>query len=165
MYIRDAEASDLTAIVDIYNQSIPDRLATADTEPIAVASRLDWYRNRPLNRPLWVAIKNEQVAGWLSFQNFYGRPAYLHTAEISIYVANQFQRQGIGSKLLARAIARSPQLQLTTLLGFIFAHNQPSLNLFIRYAFSQWGYLPDLAVLDGVERSLVILGRKISETV
>ncbi len=165
MYIRDAEASDLTAIVDIYNQSIPDRLATADTEPIAVASRLDWYRNRSLNRPLWVAIKNEQVAGWLSFQNFYGRPAYLHTAEISIYVANRFQRQGIGSELLATAIARSPQLQLTTLLGFIFAHNQPSIKLFTHYGFSQWGYLPDIAVLDGVERSLVILGRKISETV
>jgi phosphinothricin acetyltransferase len=161
MYIRDAEETDLTAIVDIYNQSIPHRLATADTEAISVASRWDWYHHRQPNRPLWVATEQEQVLGWLSFQNFYGRPAYVHTAEISIYVATKYHHQGIGTKLLQQAIARCPQLQLTTLLGFIFAHNQPSLQLFSSYGFSQWGYLPDIAVLDGVERSLIVLGRKI----
>ena len=161
MYIRDAVETDLGIIVDIYNQSIPDRLATADTQPITVADRLDWYRDRPVNRPLWVAVKQEQILGWLSFQNFYGRPAYLHTAEVSIYVATTHHHRGIGSELLAKAIARSPQLQLTTLLGFIFAHNQPSLSLFSRHDFTQWGYLPDIAELDGVNRSLIILGRKI----
>ena len=158
MYIRDAEVADLTAIVNIYNQSIPDRLATADTEPVTVASKLDWYHNRQQNRPLWVATEQQQILGWLSFQNFYGRPAYLHTAEISIYVDPEHQRQGVGSKLLERAIAWCPQLQLTTLLGFIFAHNQPSINLFTRYGFTQWGYLPDVAVLDNCDRSLAIFG-------
>ena len=161
MKIRNAVAADLKAIVEIYNQSIPDRLATADTEPVTVADKLDWYRDRPINRPLWVAIEKEKVLGWLSFQNFYGRPAYLHTAEVSIYVAPAFQRQGIGSKLLAKAIARSRQLQLSTLLAFIFAHNQPSLNLVTKYGFERWGYLPDIAELDRINRSLIILGRKI----
>ncbi len=168
MYIRDAALADLSAIVEIYNQSIPSRMATADTEPVTVADRLDWYHNRH-NRPLWVAVesvplgyaKRNRVLGWLSFQNFYGRPAYLHTAEISIYVATTNHHQGIGSRLLERAIAFSPQLQLTTLLAFIFAHNQPSLNLFSRYGFQQWGYLPDIAKLDGGDRSLIILGRKV----
>ena len=161
MYIRDAEVTDLSAIVDIYNQSIPSRLATADTKPIAVESRIDWCCDRPSHRPLWVATEAERILGWLSFQNFYGRPAYLHTAEISIYVATDYHRQGIGSKLLARAIAFCPQLELTTLLGFIFAHNQPSINLFTRHGFAQWGYLPDVAVLDECDRSLAILGKKI----
>ncbi|MBE9043973.1 N-acetyltransferase [Pleurocapsales cyanobacterium LEGE 10410] len=161
MYIRDAVEADLATIIDIYNQSIPNHRATADLEPVTVADRWNWYRDRSVNRPLWVIAKQEQILGWLSFQNFYGRPAYQHTAEISIYVATAYQHQGIGSKLLARAIACSPQLQLTTLLGFIFAHNQPSLNLFSRHGFTQWGYLPDVAKLCGVDRSLVILGRKI----
>ena len=160
MKIRNAVSVDLTAIVEIYNQSIPHRLATADTEPITVADRLSWFRDRPRNRPLWVATENERVIGWLSFQTFYGRPAYLHTAEISIYVAPDSQRQGIGSQLLARAIAHSPQLELTTLLAFVFAHNQPSLDLVAKHGFQQWGYLPDIAELDGVARSLIILGRR-----
>lgn len=160
MYIRDAVLADLTAIVEIYNQSIPSRMATADTEPITVCDRQDWYHNRH-NRPLWVAAEGDLVLGWLSFQNFYGRPAYLHTAEVSIYVATAYHDRGIGSKLLERAIALSPQLQLTTLLAFIFAHNQPSLNLFSRYGFQQWGCLPDIAQLDKSNRSLIILGRKV----
>ena len=160
MYIRDAVLTDLTAIVEIYNQSIPSRMATADTEPVTVADRLNWYHNRH-NRPLWVAAEGDRILGWLSFQNFYGRPAYSHTAEISIYVATAYHDRGIGSKLLERAVALSPQLQLTTLLAFVFAHNQPSLNLFSRYGFQQWGYLPDIAQLDKSDRSLIILGRKV----
>ncbi|WP_019509099.1 GNAT family N-acetyltransferase [Pleurocapsa sp. PCC 7319] len=162
MYIRNAVTQDLPAIVNIYNQSIPSRQATADTEPVTVASRLDWYRNRCSNRPLWVAIEENEILGWLSFQNFYGRPAYQHTAEISIYVQSPYHRRGIGSRLLEQAIAQSPQLQLNTLLAFVFGHNQPSLNLFSRYGFSQWGYLPDIAELDNNTRSLVILGLKLT---
>lgn len=168
MNIRPAIEADLPAIIDIYNQSIPDRLATADNEPVTLADKLDWYHNRSPNRPLWVSLEqnNDQtkILGWLSFQNFYGRPAYQHTAEVSIYVATTAHRQGIGSRLLEKAIAESPQLQLTTLLGFIFAHNQPSLNLFSKYGFEQWGHLPNIAQLDDIERSLIILGRKIDDS-
>ncbi|MEM8828909.1 MAG: N-acetyltransferase family protein [Cyanobacteria bacterium P01_G01_bin.19] len=158
MHIRPAEAADLTDIVKIYNQSIPSRQATADTKPITVESRLDWFYGRNANRPLWVANNETDILGWLSFQNFYGRPAYQHTAEISVYVADKYQRQGVGSRLLTRAIAFCPRLELTTLLGFVFAHNQPSVNLFIRHGFQAWGHLPDVAVLDDINRSLLILG-------
>ena len=161
MNIRDAKIEDLAAIVDIYNQSIPDRLATADTEPVTLESKLSWYRDRSCNRPLWVATSEDRVLGWLSFQNFYGRPAYLHTAEISIYVGIEHRRQGVAHKLLARAIAFCPKLELTTLLAFVFAHNQPSIDLFTRYGFERWGYLPDVAVLDEYNRSLAILGKKV----
>ena len=161
MDIRHAKEADLSAIVNIYNQSIPSRRATADTQPVTVESKLDWYRDRSKNRPLLVATDREEILGWLSFQNFYGRPAYWHTAEISVYVAPICQRQGIGSQLVAKAIAHSPQLQLSTLLAFIFAHNQPSLNLVTKYGFERWGYLPDIAELDCIKRSLVVLGRKI----
>lgn len=161
MEIRNAVSTDLTAIVDIYNQSIPARTATADTEPVTIADRFDWYQNHSDHRPLWIAEKQSRILGWLSFQDFYGRPAYQPTAEISIYVATEYQRQGVGNILLAKAIAQSPQLQLSTLLAFIFAHNQPSLKLFSNHGFQQWGYLPDIAQLDDIERSLMILGRRI----
>ncbi len=47
------------------------------------------------------------------------------------------------------------------MLGFIFGHNEPSLRLFQRFEFETWGTLPRVAVLDGVERDLVILGRRL----
>ena len=42
--VRDATEADVPAIVDIYNQSIPGAWSTADTKPVTVAERLDWFR-------------------------------------------------------------------------------------------------------------------------
>jgi phosphinothricin acetyltransferase len=163
MLIRDAVETDLPTIVNIYNASIPSRMATADLEPVTVESRLAWFaQHHPHQRPIWVIERDNKVIGWLSFQSFYGRPAYQATAELSIYVAPSDRGQGIGKKLLSQAIAQSPSLEINTLLGFIFAHNQPSLRLFTQYQFSQWGYLPRVAQLDGKERDLVIVGRRIN---
>lgn len=163
MYIRDAQMRDLKAIVEIYNSTISDRLATADTQPITVESRIPWLQNRDFNyRPVWVMETSQDIAAWLSFNDFYGRPAYHHTAEISIYVAQNYRRQGIGSLLLKSAIALSPQLEIETLLGFIFAHNQPSINLFKNFGFQSWGLLPQIALLDNQEKDLAIFGLKIS---
>ena len=161
--IRPATEADLPTIVEIYNTTIPDRLATADLNPVSVESRRSWFSDRNWStRPLWVFEKDNTVAGWLSFQSFYGRPAYRHTAEVSVYVASAYRRQGIGNQLLQQAILQSPDLKINTLLGFIFAHNQPSLQLFKQNQFSQWGYLPQIAELDGIERDLVIVGLRLS---
>ncbi len=160
--IRDALFTDLPAIVDIYNASIPTRMATADLETVTVDSRVDWfYSHIPDRRPLWVLEVDDTIRGWLSFRPFYGRAAYQHTAEIGIYISPKYQHRGLGSRLLDRAIALSPNFDLETLLAFIFAHNRSSLALFSKHGFLSWGYLPEVAELDGNKRDLVILGRKI----
>jgi L-amino acid N-acyltransferase YncA len=163
--IRDAIESDLAEIVNIYNTSIPSRIATGDLQPISVESRLQWfYDHSPGHRPIWVMEINKEIAGWLGFQSFYyGRPAYNKTAEISLYISPNYQRRGIGKKLLQQAIDKSPSLDLNILLGFIFAHNKPSIELFTKHQFEKWGYLPKVAQLDDVERDLLILGRTIHQ--
>jgi len=160
--VRDARDTDLPRLVAIYNEAIPGRRATADTEPVSVESRLPWFREHtPARRPLWVAEREGAIVGWLSFQDFYGRPAYGATAELSVYVSGAAQRGGVGRHLLARALERAPVLGLTTLVGFIFAHNTPSVMLFERHGFARWGHLPRVARLDGIERDLLILGRRL----
>lgn len=169
MRIRDAVETDLPAIVAIYNAAIPSRIATADLEPVSLESRQAWFKaHSPNSRPIWVmeadpalAQPAAGIAGWLSFQSFYGRPAYKATAEVSIYIAPAFQRQGVGRQLLSMAIHHSPDLGLKTLLGFIFAHNQPSLRLFDSLGFQRWGCLPLVAELDNIERDLIVMGYRI----
>jgi len=143
MVIRDARDVDLPAIVAIYNAAIPGRLATADTEPVSVDSRRQWFREHtPESRPLWVMETDGAITGWLSLTSFYGRPAYHATAEVSIYVSPAHHRTGIARTLLDAAIRRGPALGLQTLVGYIFAHNEPSLRLFERFGFQRWGHLP-----------------------
>jgi phosphinothricin acetyltransferase len=159
--LRDATEDDLPVIVDIYNASIPGRLATADTHPVSVESRRAWFTDRDRARhPLWVAEQGGQVVGWLSFGKFHTRPAYAATAEVSIYVATTAQRLGVATSLMTAALARAPALGLTTFVGLVFAHNLRSISLCEKFGFQRWGHLPRVAVLDGVERDLLILGRR-----
>jgi len=160
--IRDARESDLKAIVEIYNAAIPGRLATADTEPISVESRRAWLREHdPERHPLWVAERDGRIVGWLSVGAFYGRPAYAATAELSVYVDPAAQRTSAATELMQHAVARASALRLNTFLGFIFAHNARSVALFRKFGFEQWAHLPRVAVLDGIERDLLILGRRV----
>jgi L-amino acid N-acyltransferase YncA len=173
IHIRKAIAADLARIVDIYNDAIPGRMATADLEPIAIDSRLSWFHDRDWRKyPIWVAESmvnsndltntsvgsGKSIMGWLSLQMFYGRCAYQGTAEVSIYVANRDQGKGVGKKLLNYAIANGTEIGINSLIGMIFAHNHPSLRLFQQSGFEKWGHLPQVARLDGVKRDLVILG-------
>jgi L-amino acid N-acyltransferase YncA len=160
---RDATLDDLPGIVAIYNSTVPSRLVTADLEPVTLESRRAWFdAHGPKARPLWVVEENGAVVAWLSFSDFYGRPAYLRTAEVSIYLDESVRGKGLGKQLLEAALARAPALGINTLLGFVFGHNEPSLRLFHSFEFEDWGTLPRVAVLDGVERDLVILGRRLS---
>jgi phosphinothricin acetyltransferase len=162
MQIRDATLEDLPAVVAIYNTTVPSRMVTADTEPVSVASRVKWFEEHsPDRRPLWVVVEGAGIAGWLSYSSFYGRPAYKATCEISIYLAPESRGCGLGSLLLGRAIGHAPRIGVTTLLGFIFGHNGPSLRLFEKHGFERWGCLPRVALLDGIERDLIIVGRRV----
>jgi L-amino acid N-acyltransferase YncA len=112
MTVRDAALRDLPTIVAIYNAAIPGRMATADLEAVSVESRRAWFaEHSPNSRPLWV-IQDKDDGGdikcWISFQSFYGRPAYHATAELSVYVAPDAQRRGYARQLVAEAIRRAP---------------------------------------------------------
>ncbi len=160
MIIRDAVEADLPAIVEIYNATIPTRIVTAEIEPTTVEARLPWFREHSSEHyPFWVAESEGRVIGWLDFKRFLPRRAYRGTAQISVYVDEEFRRRGVGQRLLEQAIARAPSLGITALVGFIFGHNEPSLKLFQRLGFERWGFFPGVAQLDGVERDLVVMGQ------
>ena len=162
MTFRNALQTDLPVIVDIYNSTVASRMVTADTEPVVVESRQQWFDDHsPDKHPLWMVEDGGQIIGWVSFQAFYGRPAYDGTAEVSIYIDPVERGKGYGKKILQYCIDNAGTLDINILLGFIFAHNTPSLQLFTALGFEEWGHLKNIAVLDGIERSLKILGKRV----
>ena len=165
MTFRDATLDDLPKIVEIYNSTVASRLVTADLEPVSVESKLDWFHQHNSEfRPLWMVLDSEKnTVGWVSFQDFYGRPAYQKTAEISIYSDEKYRDKGFGKQILELSIKKCPSLEIENLLAFIFAHNLPSLSLFEKFGFELWANLKNIAELDGEKRSLIILGKNIKE--
>lgn len=161
MIIRDATITDLPAIVAIYNSTIAGRMVTADTEPVSTESKEKWFYEHGPHRPLWIVEEAGEAIAWISFQSFYGRPAYRHTAEISIYISEKQRGKGLGTQLLEYALAKCVSLEIKTLLGFIFGHNTPSIRLFQKFGFETMGQFPRVAEMDGKAYDLIILGKRI----
>ena len=160
--IRDAVESDLPAIIRIYNAAIATRMATAQLESVTLEERRDWLKQHsPDRHPFWVAEMDRQIAGWLTLKAFLPRCAYRGTAEVSVYIAERFRRRGVARALLSQAIESAPSLQISAIVGLIFAHNHSSLRLFEQLGFERWGFLPRIARLDEHERDLTIVGRHV----
>jgi phosphinothricin acetyltransferase len=151
--IRIAQISDLATIVDIYNQSIPSKQSTGDTQLLHVEDRITWFaEHRSEKHPIFVAEVDERVAGWCSLSAYRpGRAAFRYTAEISYYIALSYHRRGIGTALLEHALAACPALRIRHLFAIVLENNEASINLLEKMGFEQWGYLPRVADFDDKE--------------
>ncbi|MGE4157822.1 MAG: N-acetyltransferase family protein [Planctomycetota bacterium] len=162
--MRLALESDLPRIVEIYNASIADRMATADLSEATVESRRSWFREHGEKRPLWVCDVEGEVAAWISLSNFHPRCAYEITAEVGVYVDPKFRRRGLAQDLLKQAVLEAPTLGIENLVALIFGHNEPSLRLFKNHGFERWGHLPAVANMAGIRRDLEIYGRRLKSS-
>lgn len=164
MLIRCANEDDLPQIVEIYNQGVDQGGATADLEHVSVESRRQWFRDHdPACLPIWVAEVDGAIAGWCSLSAYRpGRLALRHTAEISYYVHLAHRRQGIARQLIRHAIEQCPLLDISNLMTFTLDVNKPSIRILEEFEFSQWGYLPNIAQLDGYTCGHLILGRPVA---
>lgn len=165
MQIREADKADLPFITEVYNEAVASRISTADTSAVDMSCFEDRILKPDPSRPLWILTEHGERIGWASFRDFYGRPAYSGTAEISIYILSRFQRKGFGTIVLDKMISSCSSLGIDTLLAYVFSHNKASLDLFYRSGFELWGQLPDVAVIDGKKQSLSILGKKINQNI
>lgn len=161
MSIRLARLADLPAIVEIYNQAIPSKQSTGDTQPVRVEDRVAWFEaHLPDEHPIFVADVGGQVAGWCSLSAYRpGRAALRFTAEISYYIALAYHRQGIGTALVKHALAACPALQIRHLFAIVLEGNEGSRRLLEKMGFEKWGYLPRVADFDGKEVGQLYYGR------
>lgn len=148
--IKRASISHLPSIVDIYNQAIRKKFATADMTEYSVEGKLDWFQKHDDQHPVFVALEGSVVTGWYSLTEYReGRQAFSGVREVSYYVRDTHQQRGIGSMLLGHAIERAAQMQVEHLVAIILDRNEGSIRLLKKYGFQLWGHLPGIANFDG----------------
>lgn len=163
MCIRLAKYDDLEVLVEIYNQAIETKRCTADTETFSVEERISWFKDhQSLEYPLYVYEVDDKVVGYLYFSGYRpGRKAMRFTAEVSYYIHNDYQRQGIGSKFMKFAIEKSKELNYKTLIAILLEWNTPSIKLLEKFGFKEWGRLLNIADFDGETCSHLYYGLKL----
>lgn len=153
----------LSDIVAIYNQSVLTKQATADLQPVTLADKQSWFdaHQHHAKRPIYVVKDKQQddkVVAWASLSNLYERPAYHISTEISIYIEQSYQHQGLGKMLLTFMLEQAQRLEIGNVVALIFAHNEPSLRLFLKAGFQEWGRLPAVCDMQSFIADVVILG-------
>jgi L-amino acid N-acyltransferase len=163
MSIRLAKNEDLESLVEIYNQAIVTHRCTADMDIFTVEERVSWFEeHQSLEYPMYVYEIDNKVVGYLYFTGYRpGRRAMKHTAEISYYIHNDYQRQGIGTKFMEFAINKSKELNFKNLVAILLEWNVSSIKLLEKFGFEEWGCLPGIADFDGKVCSHLYYGLKI----
>ena len=173
--VQRASEEDLSGILVIYNQSIAGKRATANLIAVTREERTAWFDEHISSqaRPIYVvrmvesAIENgmqkgsSSIVAWGSFSDLYARPAYHISSEISVYIHNDYHGRRLGSLLVRWMLQQAPSLGIHNIAALIFAHNQPSLGLFRKLGFEQWGLMPQVCDMDGFIADVVMLGKSV----
>jgi len=157
--LRPATGADATAISEIYNQGIEDRLATLETELRTPAERRDWLAARGERHPVLVAEHEGQVVGWGSLNVFNARPAYRHVADFSVYVERAWRGKGVGRVLLERLVELGRAHGYHKLVLSAFPFNTAGVALYERLGFRTVGIYREQGLLDGRWVDTIIMER------
>lgn len=161
--IRLANEIDLPVLTEIYNQAILRGTCNAFTETFEVDDRMGWFvAHQNEHYPLYVYEKDDQVVGFFYFTAYRpGRLAMKGTAEISYYVHEDYQGQGIGSAMMEHALDLAEELEFDTVIAILLSVNEGSLALLRKFDFAEWGRLPDSVQLPSGRCDHLYYGRKI----
>jgi len=159
--IRNLHDSDADVVLDIYQQGLDTGEASFETG----APDWDTWQSKyhPFCRLVWE--QDGKPAGWAALAPVSARDCYRGVAEVSIYVADQYLGQGIGSKLMAALIEEAESNGIWSLYSSIFPENQATRKLHLRHGFREVGIRERIAQRDGRWRDTLILERRSADAV
>lgn len=136
MIIREMLKEDWPKVSAIYIQGIEGNKATFTT----VCPTYEEWDEGHLQVGRLVAVKGDEVVGWVALSPTSSRYAYRGVAEVSLYIDNKYQGQGIGKLILNEVWEVAEEEGLWTLQSCIMANNEASLVLHERCGYRTVGY-------------------------
>ncbi|MFD8395423.1 GNAT family N-acetyltransferase [Streptomyces sp. NPDC059680] len=101
--VRPGAEGDLDALTTIYNHYVRETAITFDTAIFTPEERRPWLLSHPEDGPhrLMVATdaESQEILGYATSSPYRPKPAYVTSVEVSVYVAPDAGRRGIGSLL------------------------------------------------------------------
>ena len=155
--IRKARATDLTEILNIYNFYVEQGLATCDQSKSTIESRRNWFRKFDSQHPLFVATLNQSVIAYCPLGPISPKEGYSMSREIGLYVDQNYQSKGIGSKLLDHSLNAAKGLSIHHIQAKIFTVNEGSIRHFKRFGFQTVGTFHQIAHFQNQFYDVVIL--------
>jgi len=147
--VRPAKVDDINFITEIYNEAVLTTDASFDTEPKTEAEQRAWFDSHGSKNPILVAEEDGGVVGWASLSEWSPRRAYADTAEVSLYVKEEFRDKGIGKKLLETVMEEGEKVGLHTVVARITTGNKQSIYLHEQAGFEHIGIMKEVGYKFG----------------
>jgi L-amino acid N-acyltransferase YncA len=162
--IRPAEPADLDAVAAIFGHYVINSLATFEEVPPTVAH---WRRVRAeltgRQLPFLVATCADGVAGYAYAAPWRTKPAYRHTVEDTVYVAQGQTGRGIGRRLLNAVLDRCADVGVEQAIAVIADSGDPaSIALHRACGFVEAGRLRRVGHKHGRRVDTVLLQRSLT---
>lgn len=147
--IRSATEADAQAITDIYTPIVEETHISFETTPPSIDEMARRIRNTATRLP-WLVCENEgRVVGYAYASPHNDRSAYQWSVNTSVYVAKEWQRDGV-ARGLYESLFELVQLQgLYTAYAVIALPNPPSVAFHESIGFERVGVYRNAGFKDG----------------
>jgi L-amino acid N-acyltransferase YncA len=142
--LRKATLDDLGQITEIHNDAIEKTTATFDTEPKTQEEQEKWFANHDASHPVLIAEQDGLIVAWASLSQWSDKCAYCDTAEISLYVKEEYRGKGIGKQLMKAIIQEGKTAGLHTVIARIAGSNKISADLCRSFGFQYIGTMREV---------------------
>lgn len=139
--IRNMKESDWNRVAQIYKEELERGKSTFNT---VCPEYEEWDKNH-LKDCRYVAETDDMVVGWAAISATSAREPYKGVVEVSIYIDEKYQGQGIGTRLLKTLCTDSEKMGYWCLYSAIFSINEASIALHKKCGFREIGYRERIA--------------------
>ena len=154
--IDQMKASDWEQVRSIYLEGLRSGNSTFETD----APSWEQWDEGHLEFARLVMRDGDEILGWAALSSVSKRNVYRGVAELTVYVTEISQGQGIGHALLEALIEESERNGIWTLQASIFPENTASVKLHLRCGFREVGRRERIAMLNGMWRDTLLFERR-----
>ena len=149
MKIRRVALSDSAQIAEIYNYYIVNTHHTFETEAVdesEMRSRIDEIIEK---YPYYVSEENGEILAYAYAAPYKSRCAYQSSAEVSVYVKNNIQQKGIGTRLYEKLLAELQSSDVHAIIAGIALPNDASIRLHEKFGFEKVAHFREVGFKFG----------------
>tara|TARA_Y100001970_G_C14217447_1_gene850529 strand:+ start:1781 stop:2299 length:519 start_codon:yes stop_codon:yes gene_type:complete len=143
LHIRNMEDSDAKDVLEIYQQGIDSDNASF----LEKAPSWKHFNNSHIKEVRLIATDQKVVIGWAALSTIETTGQFGGVCEVSVYIAENYRNNGVGSTLLKNLIELSEKQNIWTLEANIFPENTASIELHKKFGFRVVGTREKVSIM------------------
>ena len=143
--LREVEQSDAQQIANIYNYYIQNTVITFEEQLVSAEDIQDRIDKIKQAGHIWLVVEiDEQIVGYAYSAPWRDRSAYRFASEVSVYLSNKSQGNGLGSLLYQTLFEQLKFTPIKIIIGGITLPNEASVALHEKFGLEKVAHFRDV---------------------